>query len=205
MPAPPAAPPPRSAGSSLAVAIGANLGDPVATFGALRPRLEAELGAWAAAPLQLSWSPRFRTQPVGGPPGQPPYLNAVLLARLATPPLPAAPWPDPARLLARLLQLEATFGRERRERWGPRRLDLDLLWCGPFICGSPELELPHPRLGERAFVLAPLAAIDPDLPLPVASTGTPLTAAAGLAALPPAALEPPPLALPGGPDWPEGP
>ena len=190
---------------SLAIALGANLGDPVATFTAVRPQLEAELAAWAVAPLQLSWSPRFLTQPVGGPPGQPPYLNAVLLARLAAASLPGERWPDPTRLLARLLQLEAAFGRERRERWGPRRLDLDLLWCGPFTCGSPELELPHPRLGERAFVLAPLAAIDPDLPLPVAPTGTPLTASAGLAALPRAALEPPPLVLPGEPGWPEGP
>jgi 2-amino-4-hydroxy-6-hydroxymethyldihydropteridine diphosphokinase len=191
--------------SSLAIAIGANLGDPVATFTAVRPRLEAELRAWAAAPLQLRWSPRFRTQPVGGPPGQPPYLNAVLLARLAAAPLPAARWPDPTQLLARLLRLEAAFGRERRERWGPRRLDLDLLWCGAMACPGPELVLPHPRLGERAFVLAPLAAIDPDLPLPVAPAAPPRSASAGLAALPRAALEPPPLALAGEPGWPEGP
>lgn len=205
MPPTPAPPPSGPSASSLAIAIGANLGDPVATFTAVRPRLEAELRAWAAAPLQLSWSPRFRTQPVGGPPGQPPYLNAVLLARLASAPVPAAPWPDPTGLLARLLQLEAAFGRERRERWGPRRLDLDLLWCGAMACPGPELVLPHPRLGERAFVLAPLAAIDPDLPLPLATAGPPRTASAGLAALPRAALEPPPQVLPGTTGWPEGP
>lgn len=189
---------------SLAIALGANLGDPVATFTAVRPRLEAELRAWAALPLQLSWSPRFRTQPVGGPPGQPPYLNAVLLARLAAA-VPGVCWPEPTRLLARLQQLEAAFGRERRERWGPRRLDLDLLWCGAVASSGPELELPHPRLGERAFVLAPLAAIDPDLPLPAAAAGPPVSAADGLAALPRAALEPPPLALVGELGWPEGP
>jgi 2-amino-4-hydroxy-6-hydroxymethyldihydropteridine diphosphokinase len=205
MPSTPAAPPPRPAPSSLAVAIGANLGDPAATFIALRPRLELELRDWAAAPLQLIWSPRFRTQPVGGPPGQPPYLNAVLLVRHGSPQGPEGRWPDPPALLERLLRLEAAFGRERRERWGPRRLDLDLLWCGALACPGPELVLPHPRLGERAFVLAPLAAIDPDLPLPVAPAAPPLTASAGLAALPRAALEPPPLALAGEPGWPEGP
>ncbi|MCP9837620.1 2-amino-4-hydroxy-6-hydroxymethyldihydropteridine diphosphokinase [Cyanobium sp. N.Huapi 1H5] len=205
MPPTPAAQTAGPSPSSLAVAIGANLGDPVATFTAVRPRLEAELRAWAAAPLQLSWSPRFRTQPVGGPPGQPPYLNAVVLVRLAAAPVPAACWPDPLALLERLLRLEAAFGRERRERWGPRRLDLDLLWCGAMACSGPELVLPHPRLGERAFVLAPLAAIDPDLPVPLAPAGTPRTASAGLAALPGAALEPPPLALAGEPGWPEGP
>ncbi len=198
----PAVPPARPSPSSLAIAIGANLGDPVATFTAVRPRLEAELRAWAAAPLQLRWSPRFRTQPVGGPPGQPPYLNAVLVVRQGP---GHEPWPDPLALLERLLRLEAAFGRERRERWGPRRLDLDLLWCGELSGRSPELELPHPRLGERAFVLAPLAAIDPDLPLPAAPALTPRTASAGLAALPSAALEPPPLPLPGEPGWPEGP
>ncbi len=205
MPPTPTAQPAGPSASSLAIAIGANLGDPVATFTAVRPRLVAELRAWAAAPLQLGWSPRFRTQPVGGPPGQPPYLNAVLLARLAAAPVPAVCWPDPLALLERLLRLEAAFGRERRERWGPRRLDLDLLWCGPFTCRTPELELPHPRLGERAFVLAPLAAIDPDLSLPLAPAGIPLTASAALAALPRAALVPPPQVLPGTTGWPEGP
>ncbi len=191
--------------ASLAIALGANLGDPVATFTAVRPQLQAELGAWAVVPLQLSWSPRFRTQPVGGPSGQPPYLNAVLLARFAAASVPADRWPDPTRLLARLLRLEAAFGRERRERWGPRRLDLDLLWCGDCTCRRPELELPHPRLGERAFVLAPLAAIDPDQRLPAAAAGPAVSAAEALAALPERPGEPPPLALAGGPGWPEGP
>ena len=190
---------------SLAIALGANLGDPVASFAAVRPLLEAALEAWDGGPLQLSWSPRFRTAPVGGPPGQPPYLNAVLLGQPGAPAASQASWPDPLALLGRLQQLEAQFGRERRERWGPRRLDLDLLWCGEMACHGPELELPHPRLGERAFVLAPLAAIDPDLPLPLAAALTPRTASAGLAALPRAALEPPPLPLPGEPGWPEGP
>ena len=205
MPPPPVAPAARPSPSSLAIALGANLGDPVATFTAVRPQLEAELGALAAEPLQLRWSPRFRTQPVGGPPGQPPYLNAVLVAQQHSARKLDGTWPDPLALLARLLRLEAAFGRERRERWGPRRLDLDLLWCGAMASRGPQLVLPHPRLGERAFVLAPLAAIDPDLPLPLGSAPTPPTASAGLAALPRDALEPPPLGLAGEPGWPEGP
>lgn len=191
--------------SSLAIALGANLGDPAASFAAVRPLLATALEAWAGAPLQLRWSPRFRTAPVGGPPGQPPYLNAVLLVRPGASVALEASWPDPAALLGRLQQLEAQFGRERREHWGPRRLDLDLLWCGAITCRRPELMLPHPRLRERAFVLAPLASIDPDLPLPPAATGLTVSAADGLAALPLRPGEPPPLALAGGPGWPEGP
>ncbi|MCT0208458.1 2-amino-4-hydroxy-6-hydroxymethyldihydropteridine diphosphokinase [Synechococcus sp. CS-1332] len=191
--------------SSLAIAIGANLGDPAASFAAVRPLLAAALEAWAVAPLQLNWSPRFRTAPVGGPPGQPPYLNAVLLVQGGAGAAREGSWPDPVALLEQLQQLEARFGRERREHWGPRRLDLDLLWCGAITCCSTELVLPHPRLGERAFVLAPLAAIDPHLLLPAVAAGRPVAAAEALAALPVRPGELPPLALAGVPGWPEGP
>lgn len=191
--------------SSLAIALGANMGDPAASFAAVRPLLAAALEVWAGAPLQLTWSPRFRTAPVGGPPGQPSYLNAVLLARPGAAAVLAAAWPDPAALLGRLQELEARFGRERREHWGPRRLDLDLLWCGATACCSPELVLPHPRLRERAFVLAPLATIDPDQLLPAAASGLPVAVAEALAALPLVPGEPEPLALAGDPGWPEGP
>ena len=63
-------------------------------------------------------------------------------------------------LLRRLQALELQFGRVRQERWGPRTLDLDLLWWGGLQLQSSELELPHPRWRERPFVLAPLAALD---------------------------------------------
>jgi 2-amino-4-hydroxy-6-hydroxymethyldihydropteridine diphosphokinase len=131
---------------------------------------------------------------VGGPAGQPPYLNAALLAEID-------PTPEPAELLGRLLELERRFGRERRVRWGPRTLDLDLLWCGWALRTTPELELPHPRLLERSFVLAPLAAIDPTLTPPGAArpVGELLT---DLLALPNAR---PPELQPGRPGWPEGP
>ena len=73
----------------------------------------------------------------------------------------------PLALLEALQALEAQFGRQRLEHWGPRSLDLDLLWCGDVCCNSGVLDLPHPRLLERSFVLAPLAAIDPSLIPPV--------------------------------------
>ncbi len=151
---------------SLAIGIGANLpspaGEPLATLLALRPLLaEALAEQWAAwgwrAPL-LRWSPLVRSQAVGGPPGQPDYLNAVLLVE-------GECAPDPARahqLLERLQGLELQFGRERRERWGPRSLDLDLLWWGPLQCCGERLVLPHPLWNQRVFVLAPLAALRGD-------------------------------------------
>ena len=144
------------------MALGANLGDPVATLVTVRPLLEQLLAPLMDPPGCCIWSPLFRTAPVGGPPDQPDYLNAVVLLQ------GLRPDPDPLALLLELQALERRFGRERRERWGPRLLDLDLLWCGEQRCRQGELELPHPRLAERAFVLAPLAAIDPALvpPLP---------------------------------------
>ncbi|MGB7565245.1 MAG: 2-amino-4-hydroxy-6-hydroxymethyldihydropteridine diphosphokinase, partial [Prochlorococcaceae cyanobacterium] len=142
------------ADQTLAIGLGANLGDPLATLLALRPLLEQRL-EHLLGPLRCRWSPLFRTAPVGGPPGQPAYLNAALVASL--PPGGGATAegtpgrPDPQALLAELLALERRFGRVRRERWGPRHLDLDLLWCGPQRLRRAELELPHPRLLERAF------------------------------------------------------
>ena len=189
---------------SLAIALGANLGDPLATLVAVRPLLErivAETVRAAGLPadhLRCHWSPLFRTAPVGGPPAQPPYLNAVLVAATAGPRSPLG-GVDPLALLERLQALELRFGRERHERWGPRHLDLDLLWCGAVHCRTPGLELPHPRLLERGFVLAPLAAIDPGL-IP-AGASTP--AAKLLAALLLQPGETAPAALPGRSGWPE--
>ncbi len=195
---------------SLAIALGGNLGDPEVTLAAVRPLLEASLHAWAAtnlaaratAPLaapQFRWSPRFRTEAVGGPPGQPAFVNAVLLTEL----LPEEPL-DPRALLVRLQNLESRFGRQRHEPWGPRTLDLDLLWCGDCRVNTAGLQLPHPRLLERSFVLAPLAAIDPDLAVPGPDPGTPtLRCGALLASLLPRLAEAPPERLPPRPGWPE--
>ena len=183
-------------GETLAVALGANLGDPAATLVAVRPLLQALLEPLAAPGALCRWSPLFRTAPVGGPPAQPDYFNAALLLER---PRPDA---DPLVLLLELQALERRFGRERRERWGPRLLDLDLLWCGGHVCSQGDLELPHPRLAQRAFVLAPLAAIDPQL-LPPLPEQPSISCAERLAALLAAGDEPPPQRLPPRPGWPE--
>jgi 2-amino-4-hydroxy-6-hydroxymethyldihydropteridine diphosphokinase len=184
---------------SLAIALGANLpsqaGDPRATFLAVRPKLLKLLNASGTDESRLHWSPLFRTAPVGGPPGQPDYLNAVVLVNPAIAPSERAS----LELLAALQALEQRFARQRRERWGPRSLDLDLLWWGDLHCRSEALELPHPRLLERAFVLAPLAAIDAQLRPP----GARATASDLLTQLRSANGEPAPEQLSGYRGWPE--
>ncbi|MEO0949609.1 MAG: 2-amino-4-hydroxy-6-hydroxymethyldihydropteridine diphosphokinase [Cyanobacteria bacterium J06641_5] len=102
-------------------------------------------------------SPWYRTTPVGGPP-QPDFLNGCALLQTTLVPI---------ALLQVLLQVEKQFGRERRERWGPRTLDLDLLLYDDLILTTPELTLPHPRMRDRPFVLVPLAEIAPDWQHPV--------------------------------------
>lgn len=127
------------------IALGANLGEARQTLQWARAEL-AKLGTVTGV------SALYRTAPVGGPPGQPDYLNAALSLRTR---LSA---PD---LLVALHALEARAGRERRERWEARILDLDLILYGELITDTPALTLPHPRAWERAFVLAPLADLDP--------------------------------------------
>lgn len=97
----------------------------------------------------------YRTAPVGGPEGQPDYLNAVVELR------PGPAYRDPRQLLAALHDLEARFGRRRRVRWEARILDLDLLALGAAVHDEPGLRLPHPRMMERAFVLIPLLDVAP--------------------------------------------
>ncbi|WP_412027415.1 2-amino-4-hydroxy-6-hydroxymethyldihydropteridine diphosphokinase [Deinococcus yunweiensis] len=127
------------------VALGANLGRPLDTL------------AWAVHEVARLGTLRgvsglYRTAPVGGPDGQPDYLNAVLALETTH---------APAELLAGLHALEAQAGRERRERWAARVLDLDLILYDDVILESP-VQLPHPRAWERAFVLVPLADLAPD-------------------------------------------
>ncbi len=126
------------------VALGSNLGDRVAR---LRAAVESIEGVVAVSPV-------YETDPVGPLP-QRLYLNAV--AELATQLTPGA-------LLERLLEIEVGRGRTRgSERNAPRTLDLDLLLYGDRKLSEPDLEIPHPRLAERAFVLEPLCALAPDL------------------------------------------
>ena len=135
------------------LAFGANLGDSLATFRAARRLLAAVNGVRVDGASSL-----YRTEAVGGPPGQPPYLNGVLQVATEL---------SPEELLALGLDLEARFGRERREHWGPRTLDIDLLLYDGVLCDRPELILPHPRLHRRRFVLAPLAELAADLRHPL--------------------------------------
>lgn len=135
------------------VALGGNVGDTAARFDAACAALAA-----ASDVELLRRSSNVVTAPVGGPPGQRDYLNAVveLETTLA------------ARALLELLQeVERANGRERalEERWGPRTLDLDLLLHGAARVTEPGLTVPHPRLEERSFVLAPLAELAPELVL----------------------------------------
>jgi dihydroneopterin aldolase/2-amino-4-hydroxy-6-hydroxymethyldihydropteridine diphosphokinase len=101
-------------------------------------------------------SPLARTAPVGGP-DQPDYLNAVVLGRSTL---------APRALLHACQEVEVRHGRVREEAWGPRTLDVDVILHGRTVAVADDLELPHPRAHERAFVLQPWAQVDPDAVLP---------------------------------------
>jgi 2-amino-4-hydroxy-6-hydroxymethyldihydropteridine diphosphokinase len=134
------------------VALGANLGDPATTLVAAVQALK-ELPDTAL----LCASSHYRTAPIGLA-GQPDFINSVVALASGL---------DPHTLLQALHAIEDRFGRLRRERNGPRSLDLDLLLYDDLIVATPELTLPHPRLHLRAFVLVPLAEIAAaDLRLP---------------------------------------
>lgn len=131
-----------------ALGFGGNLGNPVAAFaGALRA-LDAHP---EVAVLRLSSV--WRTAPWGKL-DQPEFLNMAALVETSLP---------PRALLAFCLDLERRAGRERGERWGPRTLDIDILSYGDEQIDEPGLQLPHPRMAERAFVLGPLAEIEPGM------------------------------------------
>lgn len=133
----------------VALALGGNLGPVAQTLQWALRRLEAALG-----PLQVA--PLYRTAAVTPTP-QPDYLNTAALGQTVLP-------PDAILALAKSLELAA--GRRSGPRFGPRPLDIDLLLWGDLVIESPELTLPHPRLRDRRFVLEPLAALAPDLPVP---------------------------------------
>jgi len=133
--------------------LGANLGsDPAESLRSALVALDHEEG------LQVIRYSRFFRTPPWGPVPQPDYINAV--AEVATQ-LPTT------QVMERLLRVECDMGRRREgPRFGPRIIDLDLLLDGDSVVSAPDLTVPHPRLAERAFVLVPLAELDPDLEVP---------------------------------------
>jgi 2-amino-4-hydroxy-6-hydroxymethyldihydropteridine diphosphokinase len=149
------------------VGLGANLGDPVAGLRAAALDLDREAGGLVAT------SRIYLSDPVGVL-DQPPFRNAVAAVRTHL---------APDELLDLLLALEARHGRVRGRRWGPRTLDLDLVWYEGVERDSGRLVLPHPRAHEREFVLRPLCDLDPGVVL----RGRP--AADWLAALEPQGVE----------------
>jgi 2-amino-4-hydroxy-6-hydroxymethyldihydropteridine diphosphokinase len=126
--------------------LGSNVGDRVRYLGEAVDTLRAvDLRAVSRV---------YETEPVGGPGGQGAYLN--LVAELET-------GRTPHDLLGVCHRLEAAAARVREERWGPRTLDVDVLWIDGVTVEEPDLKVPHPRMWERRFVLAPLRDLAPDL------------------------------------------
>ena len=146
------------------IGLGGNVGDVADGFRSALAALDRADGARVIAVSSL-----YRTAPVGGV-EQDDFLNAAALVATSL---------DPLALLRVLLGIEAGHGRERTEHWGPRTLDLDLLWYDGMALAAPGLIVPHPRLHERRFALQPLVELLPDA---ADQHGTPYKAI--LAALP---------------------
>lgn len=139
----------------VAIALGSNVGDRLAHLHAARAGISRRIGRVTGD------SSSYETAPIGGP-DQDAYLNAVVVAETHL---------QPRAVLDEALAIERAEGRQRRERWGPRTLDLDIVIFGDLVVDEPGLTIPHPRLLERRFVLEPLLEAWPDVTLP---DGTPL-------------------------------
>lgn len=131
------------------VALGSNLGDRAALIHSAVSRLGSEPSTTALAVSSL-----YETQPVGGAPGQQPFLNAVAAFETSLP---------PSALLDLLQSIEHELGRQRSERWAARTIDLDLLLYDDQVIDTPELVVPHPRMAFRRFVVQPAAEVAPQL------------------------------------------
>lgn len=124
--------------------LGSNLGD---RRQHLREAVSSLTGVIAVSPV-------YETEPVGGPAGQQTYLNVVVELDTDLP---------PRALLGVCHRLESAADRVRDQRWGPRTLDVDVLWHEAGPVDEPDLVVPHPRMWERRFVMAPLADLAPEL------------------------------------------
>jgi len=133
----------------VVLGLGANLGDRGATI----TKAIDELASWSDVTL-VARSPLYVTPPAGGPP-QPDYWNGAVLILTSN---------DLRSLLDRTLDLERSLGRIRPDpvRWGPRTIDIDVLWVEGQVIDEPGLTVPHPRLSERVFALRPLLDVAPD-------------------------------------------
>ncbi|MGA2835888.1 MAG: 2-amino-4-hydroxy-6-hydroxymethyldihydropteridine diphosphokinase [Acidimicrobiales bacterium] len=133
------------------LSLGSNLGDREAHLRRAVDQLRA-----GSDPPVTAVSRVYETEPVGGPDDQGAFLNLVVE-------LAVSPSVDPYQLLRRCHRLEAAAGRVRTVRWGPRTLDVDIVWIDGVRVDQADLTVPHPRWRERLFVLAPLAELAPDL------------------------------------------
>lgn len=133
----------------VVLGLGANLGDRGATIA----KAIDELASWSDVTL-VARSPLYVTPPAGGPP-QPDYWNGAVLILTSN---------DLRSLLERTLDLERSLGRIRPDpiRWGPRTIDIDVLWVEGQVIDEVGLTVPHPRLGERVFALRPLLDVAPE-------------------------------------------
>ncbi len=140
-----------SAKRRTVLSLGSNLGDRL-------DNLQGAIDALFDAPGLdfVAISPVYETAPVGGP-EQGDFLNVVIVANSRV---------APESLLERVLNIEDAMARERRVRWGPRTLDIDIVVMGDVTSEDPTLLLPHPRAHERAFVLVPWCDVDPEASLP---------------------------------------
>jgi 2-amino-4-hydroxy-6-hydroxymethyldihydropteridine diphosphokinase len=126
------------------LSLGSNMGD---SWGILREAVGSLAGVVAVSPV-------YRTDPVGGPGGQAPYLNLVVELDTEL---------GPRALLGVCHRLESAADRVRTVRWGPRTLDVDIVWMDGVCVDEPDLQVPHPRMRQRRFVMAPLADIAPEV------------------------------------------
>ena len=144
-----------SSGEAAYIAIGSNLGNPY-------QHLLFGVDNLSSIGRVVARSSIYQTMPVGGPPKQSRFLNALVVVD------PVRYFVrQPERILCTLLDIERRRGRVRDGVWGPRTLDLDLICLGDLVVNKVDLKVPHPRMMNRAFVLTPLCEVDPQWSHPV--------------------------------------
>ncbi len=135
------------------IALGSNMGERVRNIDLAIDQLELSMI------IEVEKRSRYvESDPIGGPEGQTKYLNGVVLVNTEL---------NPDALLAFLQVLEMNMGRQKGEKWGPRPIDLDIIFYGDQIIKSDKLTVPHPLVHERLFVLDPICQIAPEWIHPV--------------------------------------